>query len=247
MHALSLPALLLAGCAYPSFVSSKVIELTIPAADLTAVSCVSHNGDVTVHGDPAATEVALRAELSVRGYSQGEADANLHLLSLGKELDNGTLKVYGKYDQLALNNLSPCFTFTLKVPQQIAVSLVSHNGDIHANGTRGPVALESHNGDIVADAATSQVKAGTHNGAVRIDLANEGRLDGEIVSHNGDIVVSLADGISTSVHASTHNGKITPGRQLRDATIKKHSLRCRIGDGAGSLTITTHNGDVRLR
>jgi len=257
MRALTLPALLFAGCAYPTFVSSKVIELSIPAADLTTVSCVSHNGNVTVTGDPQATEVALRAELSVRGYSQSEADANLLLLSLGKDRDNGTLKIYGKYDALQLRSVSPSFTFTLKVPQQVAVILTSHNGDIRANGTRGTVALESHNGDIVADAATCQVRAETHNGEVRIDLAtdpaNPGKLDGEITSHNGNIVVSLAEGISTSLHASTHNGEITAasplssGRQLQDATKKPRSLRGRLGDGTGSLTITTHNGDVRLR
>ncbi|MDO8348960.1 MAG: DUF4097 family beta strand repeat-containing protein [Planctomycetota bacterium] len=247
MRPLILPALLLAGCAYPTFVSSKVIELTIPASGLTTLDCTSHNGDIVVNGDAGTTEVALRAELSVRGYSQGEADANLHLLSLGKNFADGKLKIYGKYDPLQLNNMSPCFAFTLKVPQQVALSLASHNGDIRANGTRGTVAFESHNGDIVAEASTSQVKAETHNGLVRIDLANDGPLDGDITSHNGDIVVSLADGIGTSVTASTHNGDITPPRLLQDAVIKKRSLRCRIGDGAGKLQITTHNGDVHIR
>ena len=251
MRALPLSALLLAGCAYPTFVSSKVIELTIPATSLTAIDCTSHNGDIVVNGDPATVEVALRAELSVRGYSQGEADANLLLLSLGKDFADGKLKIYGKYDSRQLNNMSPCFAFTLKVPQEVALNLESHNGDIRANGTRGTVAFESHNGDIIADATTSQVRAETHNGLVRIDLAtdlaDDGKLDGEITSHNGDIVVSLADGIGTSLTASTHNGSITPPRLLQDAVIKKRSLRCKIGDGKGSLQITTHNGDVQIR
>jgi len=36
-------------------------------------------------------------------------------------------------------------------------------------------------------------------------------------------------------------------KEYQDAVIKKRSLRCRIGDGAGALSITTHNGDVHIR
>jgi hypothetical protein len=251
MRALALPVLLLAGCTYPGFVSSRVIELTIPATNLTTIDCSSHNGAIVVHGDAAATDVALRAELSVRGYTQEEADKNLQLLSLGKDFADGKLKIYGQYDQYRLGNMSPCFAFTLKVPQQVALTLESHNGDIRADGTRGAVAFESHNGDIVATATTSQLDAETHNGLVRIDVASDeaqhGKLDGKITSHNGDVVVGLAEGIGTSLTASTHNGEITPPRQLQDAVVKKRSLRCRIGDGSGNLQISTHNGDVLIR
>jgi DUF4097 and DUF4098 domain-containing protein YvlB len=238
--------LLFAACTQPGFVSKKSVDLTIPAASVTALSCTSHNGDITVQGDGAATEIALHAELSVRGYTQAEADANLQQMSVGQDVDQGRLKIYGKYDQTALQNLSPSFGFRMKTPRQLGLELESHNGAIHADGTQGAVSLLSHNGEIVAKVTTAKVKAQTHNGSVQVALANQGRLDGEITSHNGSVEVTLAEGVGTAIEASTHNGEITATR-LQDAATSRQSVRGRVGDGSGHLSITTHNGDVTIR
>jgi hypothetical protein len=203
MRPLLLPVLLFAACANPDFVARKVIERTIPAANLTEVACTSHNGGIHVTGDGAATEIALRAELSVRGYTQAEADANLEKLAVAEEVGNGTLKLYGKYDQFALSGMSPCFTFHVKVPRRIGLALESHNGSIEASGTQGTVSMVTHNGSIVARVDTNRLKAETHNGRVKLDLGNQGRLDGEVVSHNGSVDVGMADGIGTWRRART--------------------------------------------
>jgi hypothetical protein len=246
MRALLLPVLFAGACTQPGFVAKKAVDLTIPAKDVTSLSCTSHNGSITVAGDAAATEIALHAELSVRGYTQAEADANLQQMSVGQEVDKGALKIYGKYDQTALLSMSPSFDFRMKTPRQLALALESHNGGIHADGTQGAVSLVSHNGEIVAKVTTATVKAETHNGSVQVDLANQGRLDGEITSHNGSVEVTLAEGIGTAIEASTHNGEITATR-LQDAATSRQSVRGRVGDGSGRLSITTHNGDVTIR
>lgn len=241
-----LPVLLATACANPDFVARKVIERTIPAANLTEVACTSHNGGISVTGDVAATEIELRVELSVRGFTPEQADANLEQLAIAEEVSNGTLKLYGKYDQLALGDMSPCFTFHVKVPRRIGLALESHNGSIEARGTQGVVSLVTHNGSIVARVDTNRLKAETHNGRVKLDLGNQGRLDGDVVSHNGSVDVVLADGIGTQLEASTHNGDVEAQR-LQDANLTRKVVRGRVGDGSGRLSITTHNGDVTIR
>jgi DUF4097 and DUF4098 domain-containing protein YvlB len=246
MRAILLPVLALAACTQPGFVAKKSVDLSIPAAGVGTIACTSHNGEIAVQGDAAANEIGVHAELSVRGYTQDEADANLKQMSVDQEVANGTLKLIGKYDTAALMNRSPSFAFHLKTPRQVALQLESHNGSIHAEGTQGTVALLSHNGEIIGKVATARVNAETHNGSVRLDLANQGRLDGEIVSHNGNIVVALGEGIGTAVTASTHNGDVTAAR-LQDATVSRQNVSGRVGDGSGRLSITTHNGDVTIR
>lgn len=246
-----LPLLLLpvlaAGCVYPNYKASKVVEFTIPAGNLQTIDCQSHNGDITVNGDPAVTEIALRAEMSVRGYSQAEADANLHLLEVGREETAGLLKIWGKYPSGELNNRSPGFRFTMKVPQRLALQLVSHNGDLNVQGTEGTARFETHNGDIGGSLQTNQVVATTHNGDVVLKLAGAGALDGEVTSHNGDIELTLAEGFGTRLAASTHNGRVTPPARIAEASVGKRSLAGSLGDGKGRLVVESHNGNVTFR
>ncbi|MBP8299623.1 MAG: DUF4097 family beta strand repeat protein [Planctomycetes bacterium] len=239
--------LLLPSCVNPSFVASRTVDLSLPAADLQTLSCESHNGSITVNGDPTVTTVEVHAELSVRGYSQGEADDNLRLMSVGQDAKKEALRIFGNYPVGSLNNRSPSFTFTMKVPQNVQVKATSHNGDIRVTGTRGNQSLNSHNGDIEGSLHGNRIEAQSHNGRVVLQITTEGQVDGTIESHNGNVEVQFAEKATTTLAASTHNGSIEPGGQIKDANIGRSSLRGRIGDGKGSLTVSTHNGDVRIR
>jgi hypothetical protein len=236
-----------AACAHPSFRASKVVELTLPADGLTALDCESHNGAIRVTGDAAAAAVALRAELSVRGVTQEEADANLELLAIAHERDGGTLRVRGDYPRDRLANRSPSFAFTLTVPPRTGVRLVSHNGDLHAAGIEGNAALETHNGDVDATLRTNRLAVASHNGDVDLRVDGAGALDGTVASHNGDVTLTLAGTIGTRVEAATHNGRVTPPANAADATSGRRRFAGRLGDGAGRLLVETHNGDVVIR
>jgi DUF4097 and DUF4098 domain-containing protein YvlB len=235
--------LLTTGCVLPTYKASRVIELTIPAAALDCIDCESHNGDITVTGDAAATDVTVRAELSVRGFSQEEADANLHLLEVARDEVGGTLRLRGRFPAAELANRGPTFTFALRVPPRLRLELATHNGDLTANDMAASAKLTTHNGDIGAVLTTNHVFASTHNGDVRLRLHGDGALDGEVRSHNGDLELTLADGLGARVEASTHNGRVRAPR-ARDASSGKRWLRGKLGNGAGELRVQSHNGDV---
>ncbi len=239
--------LLIAGCSYPKYVASKVVEYSVPAAGVSTMLCQTHNGGITVTGDGSTNQVEVRAELSVRGYSQAEADTNLHLLEVVREESDGTLHLFGKYPEFELSNRSPSFAFTLKVPQHLIVRLESHNGDLVVRGTRGKANFETHNGSVDATIESPDITTLTHNGDVRLCLTGDGALNGEVTSHNGSIELSLAEGMGTMLDAQTHNGRITPPAKIMDATATESSLRGRLGDGTGAFKITTHNGNVQFR
>ena len=237
---------LLAACSYPRYVATKTVEYTIPATSTTNLLCQTHNGHITVTGESNTSQVEVRAELSVRGHTQDEADANLHLLEVGREQTDGTLRLFVKYPPDDLFNCSPSGSFVLRVPRDLACGLESHNGRLTLRGTRGNVRLETHNGSIEATVEGNEVETTTHNGNIRLALAGSDPVRAEVHSHNGSIEMSLPENIGTMLDASTHNGKIVGPDRVVDATYRKRSLRGRIGDGTGSLTVSTHNGNVKI-
>lgn len=240
-----LPVLLLAACGYPRFAASKTVEFTVPAADLQRLHCETHNGGITITGKAEATDITVRAELSVRGYTQAEADANLHLLEVGSDKANGTLKLYGKYPRGELMNRSPSFAFTLTMPAGLEAELESHNGSMQLTGLAGSLKSTSHNGDVRLQGACAKVAIETHNGDVTADLAGKGALDGSLVTHNGNVVLAFPGAVDATLEASTHNGSLHATR-LTDAKVSRRQLSGRLGAGTGKLSVTTHNGDVTV-
>lgn len=241
------PILLCTGCVVPTHTATRTVDLTIPFAELRSLACESHNGDITVTGDPGQTAVEVRATLSVRGYSDQEAQDNLHTMEVGQELKDGRLRLFGNYPTGSLVNRSPSFTFVIKVPANVALELSSHNGDLQARGTTGRQQLTTHNGDIDGNTTGSRVALETHNGRIGFDLLTSGPVDGSLESHNGDVEVRFGSAAGAKVAADTHNGNLRVGDTARDIVLGRRRLTCTIGDGTGSVKISTHNGNVHVR
>lgn len=238
--------LLAAACAMPTFVARKSLDMTVPVDNLRRLQCESHNGSITVTAEDGRKDVDLHAEFSVRGYTQAEADANLQRMELVKEAGAGSLHVYGQCPE-GFGQLSPTFTFALKVPKQVAVVLASHNGNLTVHGVEGAAQLETHNGNVDAAVVGERIDATSHNGDLLLHVASHEHLDGDLVTHNGDIQLALDGGANTTLNASTHNGRVTGPASLREARVSRTELSGKLGTGAGSLRIVSHNGNIDVR
>jgi hypothetical protein len=247
MHKLCLPLLLLTtSCSFPQYTARKTVVDSLPADGIREIHCTSHNGSISIEGKPGASEIRIRVEMSVRGYTQAEADANIEQLETLQETVAGRLTLTGKYDP-QLSNMSPRFSFIVEGPPELILQLTSHNGHITTIGTSGPLACKTHNGNIESKAEANQVSFITHNGHVEIDIDGSGELNGKVISHNGNVVVGVARDLDTLLDASTHNGRILLKREAVETTASKHRLECRLGDGGGRLSIEAHNGNVVIR
>jgi len=246
--ALLLLPLLSVACSYPAFTASKTVDVQVPIEQAIKLHCRTHNGDITITRGDSSDTIQMRTVMKVRGHTQSEADDNLRLLSIAHEHHGDTLKIYGSYPRPELNNRSPSFTYTMQVPEHLALSLESHNGDIRTDSTTGAVRIETHNGDVVSAVQNEKFWVSTHNGEVDVAVAADTDLDGRVVSHNGDINVSVSKDARCWLEVFTHNGHIDPPSRIHDATIKKRSLRCRIGEAStdGRLFVKTHNGDIEV-
>jgi DUF4097 and DUF4098 domain-containing protein YvlB len=243
-HPAVLLSLLAVGCSYPQFIAKKTVEFTVPVAGVTELDAVTHNGPIHVTGVAAAEMISVRAEMSVRGMTQDEADANLHLLQVTNDVVAGKLQLRGKYPSGELNNRSPSFAFTVTMPGHLGVRLESHNGGLHVTGTEGPVALTTHNGGIEGTVTGAPLVATTHNGGIKLRLTSSKALDAAVTTHNGSVKVALPAAANAMLVAETHNGGISAPAGLQDARTARNRVQGRLGDGSGKLQVETHNGSI---
>jgi hypothetical protein len=234
-------------CTMPTFVAKRTDNLDLPVAGVTGLVCTSHNGNIVLAGAATQPAIRVRAELSVRGHSQQEADDNLRLMEVGHEVKDGVLHLAGKYPKGSLNNVSPSFAFHVELPSEFTATLTTHNGNIQISGLDGRQKLLTHNGGITTRTPADRIDCETHNGRIALALASNGSVAGRIESHNGGVEIELGSAVTATLAAETHNGSITVPETAKILERKNNRLRCEIGDGRGNLTITTHNGSIRIK
>ena len=236
-----------AACTYPAHRAARTVEFQASAAELRRLECASHNGRIEYVGDPAATAITVRAELSVRGHTAAEAAENLQLLDVGQETVDGALRLAGRFPRATLQRCSPSFAFTITGPARLELGLVTHNGGLSVRGADAATQATTHNGEVEFRGRSRNVVIETHNGGVEAEFAADGELHGEITTHNGGVTLAFPGAVDAALTARTHNGSLRADGRLADAAVGRRELTGRLGSGAGKLDVTTHNGDVTIR
>lgn len=139
--------------------------------------------------------------------------------------------------------------FSVAVPA--GVTFVGHtvNGDVRATDLRGDVDAATVNGSIDVS-TTGTAEAHTVNGSITARFGTAAwrdRLSFETV--NGSITVTMPDGVSAEVEASTVNGTIETDFPLTiQGRFGPRRMRGTIGDGGNrELRLSTVNGRIELR
>lgn len=138
--------------------------------------------------------------------------------------------------------------FTVTVPEGVRFEGATVNGDIVATGLTADAEVTTVNGSVELQTA-GEGRATTVNGAVDVKL---GRTDGrgglQFTTVNGDVSVTVPDGLGAELEASTVNGSIETDFPVtvRGKLGKRH-LRGQIGGGGRELRLETVNGDIAIR
>ncbi len=138
-------------------------------------------------------------------------------------------------------------TFTVRVPAGVRFVGETMNGRIGADNLRSDVELMTMNGAIEVW-TTGWASASTMNGKVsaRIGSADwSGEL--ELESMNGAIEVILPADANADVNASTMNGSVESDWVLEKSGWLRNKANGTIGSGGRSISLSTMNGDIRLR
>jgi len=262
--------LTLTGCAtWQTTVWTEPTTETIQfdAAKTRAVRVVAHNGAVQYTGsmDPM-TQATIQVTKKGGAGTQEEAAQALRAIEVFVEpVDETTQRIGYRWARDPNPNWHAQVSFSIDGPSNVSLSAKTHNGGIVVSGVHGEVAVEAHNGGVSVRSSEGQLNAETHNG--NIDVAYDGSsvnvathngsieanlaactsIGGKIATHNGSISIAVSDKTSSSLNCQTQNGRVHVGPPLVNAEITNTKVSGTLGRGGQPLTVTTHNGGIKIQ
>ena len=111
----ALSCLLLVSCENYRFVAKRAEEFRVPAAELARLDCTTHNGKIELTGTENAGEVVVQAFLSARGPTPEEAELNLEMLEVTREVRGGILELDLRHPDKWWG-VSPSVAFVIEAP-----------------------------------------------------------------------------------------------------------------------------------
>lgn len=138
--------------------------------------------------------------------------------------------------------------FEVQVPAGVEFNGRTVNGEMSAEGLKADVKASTVNGSVRVS-TTGLAEASTVNGSV---YAQMGRADWsnelEFSTVNGGITLVLPGKLDTEIRATTVNGDIEADWPLMvTGRLSQRRLRGTIGAGGRALSLSTVNGEIRLR
>lgn len=124
----------------------------------------------------------------------------------------------------------------------------SADEDVVLRNVRGSVRVENVDGDIrLRGVDGSRVDAQTVDGDVEFEGPLRAGGEYRLVTHDGDLRVTIPDGPDVTVFVSTHDGQFQSDfRVTVDRLRGGHEFRFTLGEGSASLHLEAFDGDIRL-
>ncbi len=195
---------------------SGVFEISVPHS--VAVDIRTDAGDVSVIGAIGSSKVSVISGDVVIENSKGS-------LELG--LTGGDL--------------------TMKNSDFSSLSVSNKSGDLRLESVTGVINLRSSSGDVViSEAGGKSLSVETISGDLTIAYANGMKGNASLRTVNGEISVALPEDADCRIKLSAIQGEVTSKLVLQDEARAKGSLTGRLGEGFGSLDVSTVNGDISL-
>ena len=155
----------------------------------------------------------------------------------------------------------------LQIPYSTRVEVHTGDGNVRADGLRGPAKLVTHDGNIDGEGLDSPLDASSGDGNIRVRgkfsalnlRSGDGNIDAEVApgshmtapwtvnSGDGRVTLRLPDGFAANLDAHTGDGRITVDLPVAaEGGIHEDSVRGKLNGGGQPLTIRTGDGSVHL-
>ena len=245
---------------------SRTERLELDTANLSAIEVRTHNGSIAFSAVPVAEGAYVDVTKKGRGLTPEDAENALDAIDVYVESAGaGVQRVGWRWRGVKAPTWRARVSFDIRGPGDLDfkanthngpikvggvagdVNVVAHNGRINVESSAGKLYAQTHNGGISAVYAGDEVTLVTHNGRIVADLTGCGVVNGSITTHNGSVEVSVGDSTSARLTCRTHNGGFRISVPLNESEISRRRLTGTIGTGEGRLSLTTHNGSVRIK
>ena len=129
-----------------------------------------------------------------------------------------------------------------------SLELFSLDDDVWVSGAKGDLIVEAADGDIhLARIDARNVQASTVDGEVEFEgvIWPDGRY--ELTTHDGDVTLAVAEGVSAAVSVSMFDGEFTTEFPVLLAGLSSsREIRFTLGAGEATIIMKAFDGEVRL-
>jgi DUF4097 and DUF4098 domain-containing protein YvlB len=181
------------------------------------------DGDLTLDGD--CNDITL-SEIKGRIQQSGEILGDVHIENVG-----GPVSLHTTVTNLELASLPGDLTLD--------------SDDLRVTEAKGPVHVTTHSKDIDLSQIYGDTQVDDRDGRIAIEPAGNYNVDAR--NSKGDVEITLPANASTSVDGHTRNGDIVSDFGLSISGDESKSVTGRIGSGASRISLSTDNGDLRIK
>lgn len=220
---------------------------TIELSGQTMLTLENTNGTIQITGSDTTANLQLEVTRRVRSHSLEDAKEHIGDIVITNELRTDDFYVKVEHPSSTRRNYGADFIITL--PADFNFTIHSGNGDLQLSSVSGSATLALGNGSIdLVDVESDQVTAELGNGNANMDLTLPDSSSVTAAVGNGNITLQIPVETAASVEASVGNGNIkTSGLDFDDLRTSPRRLTGTLGDGGGTITLTTGNGVISLQ
>lgn len=212
---------------------TKVLTLEVKGIDLLEID--SGAGFLKVEGVPDLSQIEVTAEIIVRGMRQDKAERFCQeRLVLKLEKWGHRARLVGKFKaHFSLFNWGEKFChLTVRVPQEINLSIDDSSGPITVSHIKGNLNLDDSSGAILVSDIAGEVVIEDNSGDLKVT-----HIQGPVIIDDGSGDIFLKD-ITGQVQIDDGSGEI------RVAQVKGKVI---ISDGSGSIWVKEVDQDVIIQ
>jgi DUF4097 and DUF4098 domain-containing protein YvlB len=128
----------------------------------------------------------------------------------------------------------------------VKVQLV--NGTVAVEKISGSLQVESTNGNVDCREILGDCEVALVNGQIECDVVLPIEGSCGLTTVNGNIILAIPDTTSSQLEAKLTNGSVSiSGLQIKNMVSSRTSVSGTLGNGGGSIQLTTVNGNIEVQ
>jgi len=201
------------------------------------------NGNVTVRGwDEARVRVVAIKKARGRNALEKLERNRVSISATADQIDIATevTRSRGWNNNVSVN-------YEVWVPNTLALSAKTTNGNVSIEAVEGEINLRTTNGNLKAHAVGGRVNGATTNGGITIDMESYTGGEMELRTTNGSIKLTAPSSLAVDLEARTTNGSIRTDFPIEvRGKMSRRVLEGRINGGGDLVTLKTTNGSIKV-
>ena len=225
---------------------SETFEFSITIGNQDTFTISGINGAIDITGSATATTVEIWGEKIVKSFSTLDAEAHLDELEVQVSSHSNEVNVQTNQPR-DTDGRSYEVVYHVRLHSYWRVGVNNINGGVDVDSIHNKVTVDLTNGGVVLTDIQGDTDVDVVNGQIigRIALPLSGSCRFGTV--NGQVVLNIPEETTADLSASVTNGSIQiSGLELQDLQISPRSVDGVLGDGNGSICLTTVNGTISV-